>query len=87
MDGIGALITSSPVTPGGQSVPVGSTARTSHPSSGRVISPARTGMVGTPPTKPVHTSVPPLTEAGRAKRWSLGLGVRRLAIRGPPSTW
>src|SRR5690606_18133194 len=57
-EGIGSVMTNSPSwsTTG---VPAASYAATWAPRHGPEISPRHTGNSGAPPTKPVHTSVPP----------------------------
>ncbi len=60
---MGSVITSSPTRPTcGR--PSSSHDSTLQPSDGACSSPSYTGRVGTPPTKAVHTSVPPLVEKG-----------------------
>src|ERR1700755_3629898 len=61
MDGIGAVITSSP-TSCTTSLPAPSHAPTGEPSDAHEISPIHTGTVGAEPTNAAHTSVPPETE-------------------------
>jgi hypothetical protein len=58
MLGIGAVITSSPSRPT-TGLPSGSYACTFAPRQRQAITPSVTGSSGTPPTKPVQTSVPP----------------------------
>src|SRR5690348_12911328 len=62
MLGIGAVMTSSPSRPSTGS-PRSSNASTRAPRQRQEISPSYTGSSGDPPTKPVHTSVPPDSEA------------------------
>jgi hypothetical protein len=59
IDGIGAVITSSPSSPT-TGLPSGSNAAAATPSEGPAISPSTTGCHGPPWTIPEHTSVPPL---------------------------
>src|SRR5207253_2487287 len=61
IDGIGAVITSSPSRPTIDRPP-SSNASTRAPSIRHEISPAHTGTSGHGPRKPVHMSVPPLRE-------------------------
>ncbi len=68
MEGIGAVTTSSPSSPT-SGVPSGERASTPQPSARQLISPSQTGTSGEPPTKAVHTSVPPETDS----RWTDGL--------------
>ena len=58
MLGIGAVITSSPSCPR-TGLPSESYASTRAPSARQEMTPSTTGSSGVPPTKPVHTSVPP----------------------------
>src|SRR2546421_10302287 len=62
MLGSGAVMTSSPSSPM-TGLPSWLNASTFAPSARQEISPAYTGSSGTPPTKAVHTSVPPDTLA------------------------
>ncbi len=62
IEGMGAVTTSSPTWLTIFS-PRSSKAYTAQPSARDWISPAYTGSVGLPITKPVQTSVPPLPEA------------------------
>src|SRR6478735_5825975 len=61
MDGIGAVMTSSPTSSTNGS-PVGVYDSTRAPNARQEISPRHTGTVGAPPTLPVHRSVPPEKE-------------------------
>src|SRR5215469_12432628 len=61
MDGIGAVMTSSPTSPI-SGCPTGSYASTFAPRQRHAISPAFTGSSGEAPTNPVQTSVPPDTD-------------------------
>src|SRR5262245_21764576 len=61
IDGIGAVMTSSPTLPT-TGFPAGSYASTFEPRQRPAISPAWTGSSGEAPTKPVQTSVPPETD-------------------------
>src|SRR4051794_18350967 len=58
MDGIGAVMTSSP-TSSMSGRPAEEKDSTRAPSARQEISPRQTGTVGAPPTIPVHRSVPP----------------------------
>src|SRR6478736_7605127 len=62
IDGIGAVITSSPTSSINGS-PSGEYDSTFAPSARQEISPIHTGTVGAPPTMPVQMSVPPEKEA------------------------
>ncbi len=61
MDGIGAVITSSPTSPV-TGWPAALYASTFAPRHAPAMTPDRTGSSGLGPTKPVHTSVPPENE-------------------------
>ena len=62
IDGIGLVMTSSPVTPGGQTAPSGVNASTAQPSRRPPISPAAPAAAATTPMNAVQTSVPPQIE-------------------------
>ena len=62
IDGIGAVITSSPTSPTTDRRS-GENDSTLAPSARQEISPSQTGTIGAPPTKPVQMSVPPENDA------------------------
>ena len=96
IDGIGAVITSSPGSPR-TSRPSSSKAWTSTPSIGPGISPARTGSSGAAPTNPLATSVPPEVELTRTSAPNASAAHRKPSagsgdpvepsIRSAPRSW
>ena len=66
MLGMGSVMTSSPSWPMTGS-PLSLNASTRAPRQRQEISPSYTGSSGEPPTKPVHTSVPPDSDASSTR--------------------
>src|SRR3954469_17612457 len=84
MLGIGAVITSSPSSPV-TGRPTGSYASTLAPRARQAITPSVTGRRGAPPTKPVHTSVPPDSDCScRSEPTSSYTQAKPSAVSGAP---